>query len=143
MKKVLLAAAVLALTTTAAHATYQCQPTYYQRYDNYYHTYIVVRGRDNCIYYPDAVPEQPYIPVEPGYYPEQGGYYEGGDAGAALVGGLIGFGLGYAVGDNHHSNKNNYYYYNGHRNKHYKYPGGWNNGQGRPQPKRPPQPNND
>jgi hypothetical protein len=151
MKRVILAAAaLLALSTTSAHAVYRCQPSYVQTYDNYYHTFIIVRGRDVCSYYPDPVPQQPYYeppyyPPQAGYPPPQAGYYEGyvgDDAGAALVGGLIGFGLGYVVGENNNNN-NNYYYYKRNHKKHYKYPGGWNNGQGRPQPKKNrPQPNN-
>lgn len=144
MKKIIAVAVALVLSSSIAQAEYVCQPTYYPQYDPNINGYVTIRGVDRCQYYPD--PPQYYQP--PAYYPPPGEYYEGdGDAVSALIGGALGFGLGYVVGNNNngHNHKNYYYYNGGHNNyyngnnnnyKRYKYPGGWNNGQGRVKPRK-------
>jgi len=110
----------------------------------------LIQGQDGCYFVSrnvSPISQQPCVAAPPRPPPvyQQQGYYEdpypiAPNAGAALVGRLIGAGIGYAIGhNNNNGHKNNYYYYNnGHKNGHkkrYLYDGGWNNGQGRPQPK--------
>lgn len=93
MKKILAALGIVVVTSTAASAGYYCEPTYYQRWDNYNQEYIWVRGRDRC-----------YQTYEPRYY--SGPSYSNNDA---LIGGLLGFGLGYAIGNNHRPRHHHHY----------------------------------
>jgi hypothetical protein len=123
--------------TTSASAQMVCQQTYIKTWSNYYGNWVIQPGQEQCY---DNVPQQ-YAPAP--VYAEPGPVYNDGVA-DVLIGGLIGAGIGYAIGNNNNNgNKKNYYYYNGghknwHGNKHkkrYAYPGGWNNGEGRKQPK--------
>ena len=84
MKNILAAIGIVAITSTSALAGYYCEPTYYQRWDNYNQQYFWVRGRDRC--YETYRPRQYYS--APRHYNHD-----------ALIGGLFGFGLGYAIGD--------------------------------------------
>lgn len=85
MKKFLAALGIVAITSTTASAGYYCEPTYYQRWISSTHQYIWIRGQDRC-----------YQTHEPQYYSAPRYSNE-----EALIGGLLGFGLGYAIGNNH------------------------------------------
>lgn len=149
MKRTIAAILGLVAMSTAASADLVCQSTYIKKWSNYYGNWIIQQGPEQCY---DAETPPQYAP--PPVYQQQG-YYEQpypvpGAGVDVLVGGLIGAGIGYAIGNNNNNGKkNNYYYYNnghknGHKKKRYLYDGGWNNGQGRPQPKnRNNQGNND
>lgn len=143
MKRILTSILGLALMSSAASADLVCQTTSVKQWSNYYGNWIVQQGPEQCYEQGPAYAPPPQYAPAPVYadpYPAPG-------VGELLVGGLIGAGIGYAIGHNNNGHKNNYYYYNGHNNykhgnggKHYKYPGGWNNGQGRPGKKIPQQP---
>jgi len=85
MKKILAALGIIVVTSTSASAGYYCEPTYFQRWISSTQQYIWIRGRDRC-----------YQTYEQHYY--SGPSYSNNDA---LIGGLLGFGLGYAIGNNH------------------------------------------
>ena len=117
MKKIIIAAIALAISSTAALANYECKPNYQSVWDPYIQQYVIVRYPDICLattppppqYYPEPYPEP--------YYNDNGGteFFMG-----ALIGGLT----GYAIGNyNDNNNNKNYYYYNGngHRYKNHKY----------------------
>lgn len=155
MKRTIAAILGLVAMSTAASAT--CEPTYITRWSYEYNSYMTYQGPERCYFVGSdgqVIFQQPIVAAPPPVYQQQG-YYEdpypvAPNAGAALVGGLIGAGIGYAIGNNNNNGKkNNYYYYNnghkhGHKKKRYLYDGGWNNGQGRQQPKnRNNQGNND
>lgn len=140
MKRILTAVLALSLTATAASADIVCQTVYVTRWKNYGTVPVLEPGPQQC--YETGQPD--YAPPPVVYQNQPPVVYEQPypDAGAALVGGLIGAGIGYAIGkNNNHGHKNNYYYYNnGGGHKHYRYPGGWNNGEGRPGHKNRQQP---
>jgi hypothetical protein len=97
MKKILAALGIVAVTSTAALAGYQCQPTYYQAWDSYNQEYIMVRGRDRC-----------YQTYQPQPYYSRPSYSTSSQD--ALIGGLLGFGLGYAFSNNHRHHHHHQYY---------------------------------
>lgn len=143
MKRAIGAILGLVAMSTAASADLVCQSTYVKKWSNYYGNWIIQQGPEQC--YDAETPPQYAPPPAPGYPP----VYEapiapvaGYPAADLLVGGLIGAGIGYAIGNNnntkkkyyYYNNNNNYWHGNGHK-KRYLYPGGWNNGEGRKQPK--------
>ncbi len=117
MKKLIIAAALVAMTATSASAEVVCRPFYRSIWDAGSNQFVTVRGPDTCY---EVAPN--YYEPQPYYNPGPDPYYNDNDGAEFFMGALIGGLTGYAIGNynDNNNNNNNYYYYNGNRNGHYK-----------------------